>query len=107
MSVDVGERSGLGVCMRTGAANCGRERAAPGWGTSTHGPRACPMSEQRPLPPLQEPPPTLPPRRPVPVAVLSPAATFTTTAPFLPTLPEIVTWAWPALTRLPLVMRIG
>src|SRR4029077_19319606 len=56
-------------------------------------------------PPLQEPPPLFPARWPVPVAVLSPALTLTTTAPFLPTLPEMLTVAVPALPKVPLVMR--
>src|SRR5712691_9086181 len=68
---------------------------------------ACQTPEQAPLPPLQEPPPVLAARRPVPVAVLSPAATFTITAPFFSTLPVMVTVALPALPRLPLVLRIG
>src|SRR5215467_2379594 len=51
---------------------------------------ACQTPAQRPLPPLQEPPPALPLRWPVPTAVLSPALTLTTTAPCLSTLPVIL-----------------
>src|SRR5262245_42437819 len=63
--------------------------------------------EQAPLPPLQEPLPALPASLPVPVAVLSPVLTLTTSDPSLPTLPLIVTLAWPAFITWPLLMRIG
>src|SRR5512145_2831131 len=65
------------------------------------------MPPQAPLPPLQEPLPVLPTRRPVPVALLSPALTLTISEPSLPTLPLMLTCALPALTTVPLVMRIG
>src|SRR5262249_15063114 len=63
------------------------------------------MPEQEP--PLQEPAPLAPARRPLPTALLSPALTLTITAPFLPTLPEMLMGAVPALPRLPLLMRTG
>src|SRR5262249_41553414 len=66
------------------------------------------IPEQAPLPlPLHDPVPLVPPRRPLPVALLSPALTLTITAPFLATLPLMLMGAEPALTRLPLVMRTG
>src|SRR5262249_61753049 len=109
------DRARLGDCMRMVPELLGATDARAGPGHSLRAsaessgdqPRrsASQMPEQ--APPLQEPAPLAPARRPWPTAPLSPALTLTTTAPFLATLPEMLMGAVPALPRLPLVMRTG
>ena len=57
--------------------------------------------------PLHEPLPTVPERRPEPAALVSPWLTVTVTAPFGATLPLTLIKRSPALTRMPLEIRIG
>src|ERR1700735_5653244 len=60
------------------------------------------VHEPEQAPPVHMPPPSLPARRPMPVALLPPALTVTVMAPVSPTLPVMVNAESPALTSWPL-----
>ena len=57
--------------------------------------------------PLHKPLPAVPERRPAPTALLSPWLTVTVRPPFGATLPLTLINISPALTRMPLAIRIG